>query len=193
MAEVILFHHAHGVTPGIRDFAEQLTAAGHTVHVPDLYDSRTFDELEEGLAYAKSIGFDTILDRGRAAGEALPHEVVYAGFSLGVMPAQLLAQTREGAKGALLLQACLPPTEFGSSWPDRVPVQVHGMDADPFFAEEGGDLDAARDLAASTPDVELFLYPGDKHLFADSSLQSYDEEAAALLTRRVLDFLAAVS
>jgi len=192
MAEVVLFHHGHGVTQGVRDFAERLSAAGHVVHVPDLYDGRVFDELEEGLAYAREVGFDTILERGRTAAEALPHELVYAGFSLGVMPAQMLAQTREGAQGALLFHACLPTAEFGGAWPDGVPVQVHGMKADPYFAEEG-DLDAARELVATTPDAELFLYSGDDHLFADSSLPSYDKEAASLLAERVLGFLDDVS
>ena len=192
MTEVVLFHHAQGLTPGVRDFAERLTAAGHTVHVPDLYDGRVFDDLEGGLDYARDVGFGTILERGRAAAEALPQGVVYAGFSLGVMPAQMLAQTRESAKGALLLHACLPVAEFGGSWPDGVRVQVHGMDADPFFADEG-DLDAARELVATTPDAELFLYPGDQHLFADSSLPSYDKDAAEVLTERVLGFLDAAA
>lgn len=193
MAEVVLFHHAHGLTPGVREFADRLTVAGHTVHMPDLYDGRVFDDLEEGLDYAREVGFGTISERGRAAAERLTHELVYAGFSLGGMPAQDLAQTRDGAKGALLFHSCMPASEFGASWPDGVPVQVHGMDADPFFAEEGGDLDAARELVATTSDAELFVYPGDQHLFADSSLPSYDEDAAALLTQRVLDFLDSVS
>jgi dienelactone hydrolase len=188
MAEVVLFHHAHGLTPGVRDFAGRLTAAGHTVHVPDLYDGRVFEGLEEGLAHARETGFDTILERGRAAADTLPREVVYAGFSLGVMPAQMLAQTREGAKGALLLHACMPPSEFGGPWPEGVPVQIHGMEADPFFAEDG-DLDAARELVATTPEAELFTYPGDQHLFADSGLPSYDRAAEMLLTERVLAFL----
>jgi dienelactone hydrolase len=108
------------------------------------------------------------------------------------MPAQLLAQTRGSARGALLLHACLPVAEFGGSWPDGVPGQVHGMDADPFFADEG-DLDAARELVATTPGAELFLYSGDQHLFADSSLPSYDKDAAELLTERVLAFLEVTS
>jgi dienelactone hydrolase len=144
--------------------------------------------VEEGVGYARETGFGTILERGVAAADELPAELTYAGFSLGVMPAQKLTQTRPGARGALLLEACLPPSEFGS-WPD-VPVQIHGMDADPSFAGEG-DLDAARALVEEAADAELFLYPGDQHLFADSSLASYDAEAAALLTRRVLEFLEA--
>jgi len=122
------------------------------------------------------------------AATGLPSELVYAGFSLGGMPAQMLAQSRTGAKGALLFHACLPTSEFGSSWPEGVPVQIHGMDADEFFADEG-DLDAARALVQATRDAELFLYPGNQHLFADSSLPSYDEPAARLLTERVLTFL----
>jgi dienelactone hydrolase len=189
MAEVLLFHHAQGQTPGFHAFADELRRAGHTVHAPDLYDGRTFDTLDEGMAHAKEIGFGEVVERGVRAAEGLPAELVYAGFSLGEVVAQQLAQTRPGARGALLFYSCVPISEFGSSWPADVPVQIHGMDADPIFAGEG-DIDAARALVESAADAELFLYPGDQHYFADSSLPSYDAEAAALLTRRVLKFLA---
>lgn len=190
MAEVVLFHHAQGLTPGVIAFADQLRAAGHTVHTPDLFDGHTFDTLEEGLGYAGKVGFGAVTDRGVRAAEGLPAEVVYAGFSLGVVAAQQLAQTRAGARGALLFHSCIPVSEFGSSWPDEVPVQVHGMDADSFFVDDG-DLAAARALVDEAADAELFLYPGEQHLFADSSLSSYDAGASALLTERVLDFLRA--
>ena len=192
MAEVLLFHHVQGLTSGLRDFAERLRQAGHTVHVPDLYDGRTFDTLDAGIGYAQQVGFGTILERGTAAADGLPSAMVYAGFSLGVMPAQKLAQTRPGAVGALLCESCVPPPEFGGAWPEGVPVQIHGMESDPIFAGEG-DLDAARALVDTTSVAELFVYPGDRHLFADSSLASYDEKAAALLTERVLSFLDWVS
>jgi dienelactone hydrolase len=191
MAEVVLFHHAHGLTSGVRDFADGLRRAGHTVHVPDLYEGRVFDDLEEGVAYARAVGFGTILERGRRAAEELPSALVYAGFSVGVLPAQMLAQTRSGAKGALLFDACVPTSEFGGAWPPGVPVQIHGMDADPSFVDEG-DLEAARALVATTPRAELFLYPGNQHLFADNSLPAYDEAAATLLRERVLNFLSAI-
>ncbi|GLZ81558.1 dienelactone hydrolase [Actinorhabdospora filicis] len=189
MAEVVLFHHALGLTPGVRSFAGELRAAGHTVHTPDLYDGRTFTTVEEGVDHARSIGFDTIIARGAAFGEGLPAAVVHAGFSLGVLPAQLLAQTRPGALAALLLEACVPVSEFGGRWPDEVPVQVHGMENDPSFAGEG-DLDAARDLVAQAADGELVLYPGDGHLFTDPASAGYDAEQARVLTARVLKFLA---
>jgi dienelactone hydrolase len=192
MAEVVLFHHAQGLTTGIADFAEALRDAGHTVHTPDLYEGQTFETLDDGLAYMKQVGFDTILERGKTAGEALPAEVVWAGFSLGVMPAQLLAQTRPGARGALLMESCVPPSEFGDGWPDEVPVQVHGMADDPIFAGEG-DLEAGRSLVEEAPDGELFTYPGAVHLFADNSISTYDAEQAAVLTDRVLEFLDRVS
>jgi len=193
MAEVVLFHHAQGLTSGVEGFAQALRDAGHTVHTPDLYDGQTFQTLEEGLGYLKQVGFDTVLERGKSAGEALPAEVVWAGFSLGVMPAQLLAQTRPGAKGALLMESCVPPSEFSDDgWPDEVPVQVHGMADDPVFAGEG-DLEAGRALVAEAADGELFTYPGAVHLFADDSISTYDAEQAAALTERVLAFLDRVS
>ncbi|WP_144119532.1 dienelactone hydrolase family protein [Catellatospora sichuanensis] len=188
MAEVLLFHHAQGLTDGIRAFADRLRQAGHTVHTPDVYDGNTFPTLDEGLAYARQVGFGEILERGVRAADALPAELVYVGFSLGVLPAQRLAQTRPGARGAVLLESCVPPSEFGGAWPADVPVQVHGMDADPFFAGEG-DIDAARALVKEADDGELFVYPGDRHLFTDSSLPNYDADAATLVIGRVLDFV----
>ncbi|MDQ3343630.1 MAG: dienelactone hydrolase family protein [Actinomycetota bacterium] len=188
MAEVLLFHHAHGHTPGVVAFADELRRAGHTVHVPDLYEGRTFDDLEAGVGYAQEVGFDTIIERGVRTADQLPAALVYAGFSLGVMPAQKLAQTRPGAAGALLFSACVPAGEFGAPWPEGVPLQVHGMDADEFFVDDA-DLDAARELVSSVDNAELFLYPGDQHLFADNSLPSYDQAAARLLTERVIGFL----
>ena len=160
------------------------------MHTPDLYDGRTFQTLDEGLAYAGEIGFEDILARGVRVADALPHELVYAGFSLGEMAAQKLAQTRPGARGALLFYSCIPISgewAFGP-WPRGVPVQIHGMDADPIFVGEG-DIDAAREIVETVDDAELFLYPGDQHYFADSSLPSYDADATALLTQRVLAFL----
>jgi dienelactone hydrolase len=188
MAEVLLFHHAQGQTEGFAGFADELRSAGHAVHTPDLFDGRTFGSIEEGVAYAGEVGFGEIIERGVRAAEELPKELVYAGFSLGVLPAQKLAQTRPGARGALLFYSCVPASEFGTPWPADVPVQIHGMDADPFFVDEG-DIDAARELVDSAEHAELFLYSGDQHYFADSSLPSYDESAARLLTQRVLAFL----
>jgi dienelactone hydrolase len=185
MAEVVVFHHAQGLTDGVRAFADELRAAGHTVHTPDLYEGRTFTDLGDGIRNVQQLGFDTIIARGRAAAEALPAELVYIGFSLGVMPAQLLAQTRPGAQAAVLLHSCVPPSEFGSSWPDGLPAQIHIMDRDPEALPPNGDLEAAQAMEGA----QLFLYPGDRHLFADSSLPDYDEAAAQRLTQRVLGFL----
>ncbi|GAA1866346.1 dienelactone hydrolase family protein [Asanoa iriomotensis] len=189
MAEVLLFHHAQGLTPGVLAFAGELREAGHTVHTPDLYDGHTFESLDEGMAYAKQVGFDTLLHNGVAAADGLAETVVYAGFSLGGMPAQLLAQTRPG-RGALLFHTSITPEEFGGAWPAGLPVQIHAMEADPFFAEEGGDIDAARAIVAAADSGELFLYPGDQHLFTDSSLPAYDKTASEQVLRRTLEFLA---
>ena len=190
MAEIVLFHHAQGLTVGVAAFADELRKAGHVVHTPDLFDGRTFDSIEKGMSFVKELGFGEVMNRGERAVEGLPEQLVYAGFSLGVVPAQKLAQTRPGARGALFFYSCVPVSEFGEAWPKELPVQVHGMDADPIFVGEG-DIDAARALIAQAEHGELFLYPGDQHYFADSSLPSYDAEATALLLRRVLKFLSA--
>ncbi len=193
MAEVLLFHHAQGLTPGVIAFADELRAAGHVVHTPDLFAGRTFPSIDAGVAYAKEVGFENLLEQGVRRADDLPVNLVYAGMSLGEMMAQKLAQTRPGARGAVLFYSCIPITgewAFGP-WPDGVPVQIHGMDNDPIFVGEG-DIDAAREIVELVDDAELFLYPGDQHYFADSSLSSYDPDATALLTTRVLEFLARV-
>lgn len=191
MAELVLFHHAQGLTSGVSAFADNLRQAGHIVHTPDLFDGRIFSDIETGMSFVKELGFAEVMARAERVVEKLPAELVYAGFSLGVVPAQKLAQTRPGARGALLFYSCVPVSEFGQAWPKGVPVQVHGMDADPIFVGEG-DIDAARALVEVAEDGELFLYPGDQHYFADSSLPSYDAEATKLLLQRVLEFLSAL-
>ena len=193
MAEVLLYHHAQGLTPGILAFADELRAAGHTVHTPDLFDGQRFDAIDEGMAFIKAQGFDAMRERGVRFADDLPAELVYGGFSFGETIAQELAQTRPGARAALLFYSCVPISgewAFGP-WPDGVPVQIHGADHDPYFVDEG-DIEAAREIVEKVADAELFLYPSDQHYFADSSLPSYDAEASALLMRRVLDLLARV-
>ncbi|WP_246595861.1 dienelactone hydrolase family protein [Actinoplanes auranticolor] len=192
MAYVVLFHHVQGLTDGVRAFAEQLRAGGHTVHTPDLFDGEQPATIDDGVAYVKSVGDRLLGERVARAVAELPERLVYAGISWGAAQAQQYAQTRPGARGALLYEACLPITgewAFGP-WPAGVPVQIHGMDQDPFFALDG-DIDAARELVATAgPEpAELFVYPGDRHLFTDSSLPSYDPDAAALALRRSLEFL----
>jgi dienelactone hydrolase len=186
MSQVILFHHALGLTDDVRALADDLRAAGHTVHTPDLYEGRTFTTVADGVAHASGeVGFQTVIERGRAAAEALPNDLVYAGISLGVLPAQMLVQRRPGARAAVFLHGCIPPSEFGAEWPSDVPVQIHMSEQDAEMLPPNVDLEAARTLAETEERAELFLYPGDAHLFKD-----YDEEAAALLKERVLSFVA---
>ena len=187
MSDVILFHHAQGLTPGIHAFADQLRSAGHRVVVPDLFDGKTFATVEDGVAHARQIGFETIIARGVAAAEALPPEAAYVGFSMGAMPAQKLAQTRPGARAAILFYACVPMTTFAPAWPTNVAVQIHVQPDDPWLEE---DLPGAQELvhtvAAAGGDAELFIYPGNTHLFADSSSDDYDPESAELAMHRTL-------
>jgi dienelactone hydrolase len=196
MAEVILFHHVQGLTDGVRAFAGQLRAGRHTVHTPDLFGGQRPASIDDGVAHVQAIGDEVLGGRADRAVAGLPAGLVYAGFSFGAATAQRLAQTRPGARGALLYEACIPITgewAYGP-WPAGVPVQIHGMDNDPFFALEG-DLDAARELVQTAgPELaELYLYTGDRHLFTDSSLPSYDPNAAALVMQRSQEFLDRVS
>ena len=189
MTDVVLYHHVLGLTDGVRAFADELRQAGHTVHTPDMFEGRIFDTIDDGIAFAREEGFAELAGRGVAAAEQIGPGAVYAGFSFGVIPAQQLAQTRPGTRGALFMYSCLPVSEFGSTWPEGVPVQVHAKEDDPEFAE---DREAAQELVGSTDNAELFLYPGKEHLFADSSASDYDPDASALLMDRVREFLDAV-
>jgi len=188
MPTILLFHHVQGLTPGVTAFADVLRAAGHTVHTPDLLDGKLFGSIPDGLAYVKTLGFQTIIERGATVAATLPEDIVYIGMSLGVLPAQYLAQTRTGARGAVLLHGAITVSEFSPVWPKHLPVQVHAMDADPEFVDSG-DIDAAMELVGQAEDGDLFLYPGRGHLFTDSSLPDHDADAAALVMSRVLAFL----
>ncbi|HET6651068.1 MAG TPA: dienelactone hydrolase family protein [Nocardioides sp.] len=192
MAEVVLIHHVRGLTDGVRAFADELRAGGHTVHTPDLFDGERPASIEEGVAHAQGLGDQVLEERTDRALAGLPAGLVYAGFSLGAGTSQRLAQTRPGARGALLYEACMPITgewAYGP-WPEGLPVQIHGMDRDPYFGLES-DIDSAREIVETVGSdlAELFVYPGDQHLFTDSSLPSYDEEATALVLKRSRDFL----
>jgi dienelactone hydrolase len=183
MAEVVVFPHALGLTDPVRRFADALRDSDHTVHTPDLYDGRTFDTIEDGMAHSEEIGGPmAIVERGRTAVDSLPSEVVDVGFSLGVLPAQSLAQTRPGARGAVLCYSALPLGEWGdnwpATWPEGVRLQLHILEGDE-------DFEVARGLASTVDGADLFIYPGTQHYFAE-----HDGRAAALLTQRVLDFLA---
>ena len=196
MADVVLFHHVRGLTDGVLAFAGELRDGGHTVHTPDLFGGQRPASIDDGVALVQGIGEEVLGGRADRAVAGLPEGLVYAGFSFGAATAQRLAQTRPGARGALLYEACIPVVgewAFGP-WPSGVPVQVHGMDKDPFFALEG-DLDAARELVETAGPglAELFVYTGDRHLFTDSSLPSYDPGAAALVVQRSRELLDRVS
>jgi dienelactone hydrolase len=188
MTDVVLFHHAHGLTPGIEAFAYQLGAAGHSVTIPDLYEGAVFATLEEGVAHAEEVGFEQLIANGEAAAGRLTQEIVYAGFSLGALIAHKLAQTRPGAIGALLYHhGDVPIATFGDSWPAGVDVQIHINEQDEFCEMEVVEEFIA--VAGESAHAELYTYPGSNHLFTDFSLSGYEPESAELVIQRTLDFL----
>ena len=195
MAEIVLFHHVQGATPGVHALADALRDGGHVVHVPDLLDGALPETVEAGLALMAGLDDGVVAARTERALEGLPAGLVYAGVSWGGSIAQRLAQTRPDARGALLYESFVSLSAewaFGP-WPAGVPVQVHGMARDPYFAGEG-DLEAARELVdAVGPELaEVFVYDGDAHLFTDASLPSSDPVATALVVERSLELLGRV-
>ncbi len=192
MAEVVLFHSVLGLRPGVIAAAERLRAAGHTVHAPDYFDGEVFEDLDEGLRKRDALGYAEIVRRAEEAVVGLPAGLAFAGFSLGAVPAELLAATAPGARGAVLMHAAIPVEGFGEfgveRWPKGVPVQVHYAAQDPWVeAEEVAALgDAVRGAGAA---FEEHAYPGSGHLFADPDLPGYDRASSEAMWRRVLAFL----
>jgi dienelactone hydrolase len=184
MADVILFHHALGVTDGMEAFADRLREGGHRVTVGDLFGGKTFDTIEEGVAFEEELGWEEMIARSEAAIAPLPQEIVIGGFSLGAVYGQRLAQTRPGALGALLYHGGdNPPDAFGVPWPNGVGLQVHVSEGDKWFNREAGEQ-----LVSEVPGAELFLYPGSAHVFTDRSWEEYDALTTQVL-ERTLGFL----
>jgi dienelactone hydrolase len=182
MATFVLFHHVHGLTGGMQDIANRLRTAGHIVHAPELFDGQIFDTIDAGLAYVQQIGVDAFIARGVQSAQDLVNGAIVAGFSLGALPAQYVAQTHGGVRGAVLMHACVPAAEFGE-WPIDLPVQIHAMADDPYFVGDG-DREAAQALVASALHGVLYEYPGNRHLFTDNSLTDYDALTTEFVVQR---------
>ena len=191
--EIVLFHSVLGVRPAVNHWADRLRAAGHVVHVPDLYDGEVFDDYAPAFAHVEQIGgIPALIERTHAAVAKLPNDLVYAGFSNGSVSAQLLAATRPGARGALLIHGCIPLEMLGAErWPEGVPVQVHVTEGDPYH-ERAHEVSLRESVESAGGTFELFRYPGAAHLFADAGLDAeYDEASAERMMERVLECLKA--
>jgi dienelactone hydrolase len=187
MTTIVLFHSALGRNRAVHDLADVLRSDGHEVHTPDLYDGAVFDDLDEGVAERDRIGIDQLLARATDAIVPLPDEVVYAGMSMGTMPAQLFAATRPGARGALLIQGAARPEDLGlGGWPADVPLQIHVGADDRWF-----DADHAAEVAASLPagSVDVAVYDTSAHVFCDPDASHHDPHATRLLHAHIGDWL----
>ncbi|CAN5166416.1 MAG: dienelactone hydrolase family protein [Nocardioides sp.] len=187
MAEILLFHHAGGLTPGVTAFADDLRAAGHQVHTPDVFDGHTFDDVTDGVAYIGSIGHPELYGRAEAAvGDLrLGASVVYAGMSMGCGLAANQLLTRPDARAGLFLYGAVTPQWWEATWPAGVPAQSHQSADDPWREAESDEA-----FINDVPGGDLFIYPGAGHLFLDRGHLDFNAEAAALATSRILDLLA---
>lgn len=187
--EIVLFHSAYGLRPGVLQWAERLRHSGHTVHTPDLYDGEVFSDRMAAIRKIQELGFDEMLARSQAAVSHFRNELIYAGFSNGGACAELLAATRPGARGAILMHAPLPIRDLGwKTWPATVPVQVHFAEKDPLRNQAVINALADR-VRASGAAFEQHDYPTLGHLFADPDMPAYDAAAADLMFQRVIAFL----
>lgn len=192
MAEIVLFHSALGLRPKVSAAAARLRAAGHTVHEPDYYDGDVFDDLDEGVRKRDALGYAEIARRAREAVANLPAGLVFASFSLGTGPVELLAATRPGDRGTVLMHGALTVEELGAfgveRWPSGVLFRVHYATEDPWVdVEEVAALCEAVGRAGAS--FEEHTYPGSGHPFADPDLPGYDQTSSEAMWRRVLTFL----
>lgn len=168
MAQLLLIHHALGLTHAVRRLAAAWRDAGHEVSTPDLYDGNVFETIPEGLAYAKSVGSESLSAKGEdAAGDLAPGFVV-CGISMGVIPSMRIGVSDDAVNGVVAVGSCLPGEFLEAPWPRSVPLRIIASKDDPFFRDEG-DLEAAQELVATAADVRLKLMPGTEHLFMEAS------------------------
>ncbi|MFD8871209.1 dienelactone hydrolase family protein [Streptomyces sp. NPDC059590] len=188
---ILLLHSMYGLRPAVHAAADRLRAAGHEVHVPDLFEGRTADSAEEGMALKEEIGGDELLRRAVIAAAPLSDRgVVYAGFSLGGSIAQNLALGDEKARGLLLLHGTSDLPDDAAT--DGLPVQLHVADPDPFEPHDWLNAWYLR-MGRAGADVEIYRYPGAGHVFTDPELPDYDEEAAEATWKVALGFLSEVA
>jgi dienelactone hydrolase len=189
VAHVVLFHHAQGLRPDVVAWADSLRKAGNEVETPDLYDGRTFERLEDGIAHRDELGVPTLIERAARFLDELPPDLVYAGFSMGSSTAHYFAVTRPGARGALLMHGTAPPRSLaGAEWPTSVPVQLHYSEHDLYL--DAGNIEAfLQSVRRVGAPLEVFTYPGGRHLFADPDGPDYDQASAELMLERELEFL----
>jgi len=184
---IVLFHSTYGLRPAVTDAADLLRAAGHEVWTPDLFGGRTFETVEEGMAFKDELGKDELLRRAILA--AAPYSergLVYAGFSLGAATAQTLALGDDRARGLLLLHGTSDIAETASV--DELPVQLHVAEPDAFEPDDWLTAWYLR-MRKTGADVEIYRYAGAGHLYTDPGLPDHDEEAAEATWRVALGFL----
>jgi dienelactone hydrolase len=194
MAEVVLFHSVLGLRPGVIAAADRLRAAGHTIHTPDLFDGEVFDDLDDGQRKEEALGYQEIARRAKEAVAELPAGLVFAGFSLGAVHAELLAASRPGALGAVLMHGAVSVEGlrefFGvDRWPEGVPVQVHYAALDPWVEADEEVVPLGDDVRGAGAAFEAHAYPCSGHLFADPALPEYDRASSEAMWERVLAFL----
>jgi dienelactone hydrolase len=187
MAEIVLFHHSGGLTNGVLAFARTLRDMGHTVQTPDFFGGRTFANVQDGVAYADSVGEETFAAQAAEIVAAMRVDLVYGGMSMGAARAAEQVLARPGARGAFFLYGAIAPSWWEATWPADVPSQAHVTEGD-----EWREPDAESAYLAEVPGAELFIYPGSGHLFAEPGHPDYDETAARLVTDRVVAFLSAL-
>lgn len=187
---IAIFHSALGVREGVRDAARRLSDAGHDPYIVDYYgDYRSFDDHPSAADYVNKVGFPALMQAAVDGVADLPDGFAVLGFSNGSGMAEYVA-TRRSVTKAVLGSGTLPLAMMGAgAWPAQTAAQIHYAADDPFRNDEWLEsvIDSVRSSGAP---LEAYTeYPGDGHLFTDSTLPDYDEANTELFWKRVRAFL----
>jgi len=185
MAEILLFHHAYGLTDGLRALAARLIAEGHTVHCPDCYAGVTFRNIDDGVKHLQRIGHDAVEEVARRSAREFRNADVVMGFGLGAMQAQLLAQDLRRIRGCLLMGGAFTPSALGGMWRSNTSLEIHLSDPDEWV--QPAELEG---LLYHAPHANVYRYTNKGHLFIDECSRDYDADAADLFEERLETWLA---
>lgn len=183
MTHIVLFHSILGCRAAEREMAAAFEKAGHTTHLPDLFENKTANNYDDGFALFRTFEREQLIERARDALNSVPENAVLSGISFGAGIVSSLWAERPKMQGALLFAGA---AEWANDLRADLPVQAHIAKPDPFDDEAYFD---EWQSACKTSDFNLYRYDNVGHFFLDRTLSDFDEDATKLCLERSIAFL----